>query len=840
MGWEREKGGPRLAALLFAGVTLLRLGGTSGGDPLPVLEPLESAPVGQLNSVDPQPAVTGDAECIDSSECDDAQACTSDVCSDGLCTNIPIAECVPCTPRYICPPIDLVFVMDTSGSMRDEASALCTEITQVVFDKNQQGVVVQAHFLGITQTPGGSFSCLTDNVLGLLGGAVPGNAAGCPFPDGTSAYESWGPATAIVAERFSWTLGATRIIVPVSDEGPCDGSLPEGCKDPGDDRDSTDNAIAVAIANNVIVSPIVGSGADACALNLATLLSLGTGGMVVQSKDPKVDLAEAVRQIIVDRCEIDETCNDQKSCTVMDSCNSAGQCQGTEIATIPCTSNADCFGLECDLTSGFCACGTATSEICLHATLGILPEAGCYSIDEDIYVTIDLGTSVRPIVGGQFQIEYDQTVLDFVDIQPGGSVDSESPFGLELLSVVNESEGMIFYAVGVLLGADGTHGPTMLARIRFRPLQACATADGLCFSDNNPANTILVDDHGHRVPYTTCCTGELVIHGEAPELQCPNDQQANADAGTLSALVTWPLATALGQCDGALIVQCHGVNETGIQFEPLLPTGGRFPVGHYEFECTATDSCASSSSCLWSVDVNSLNTVEVDVQLSPVMTSNLISRCIEFEFYQDCTKDPVVVDQTLDFGGFFNFPGSAHNVTLKVPQGKYDCVTARDPRHTLRSVAHPEIIDGKYLISFKNDPTYGGNWLVNGNLNGDRVIDLLDHTLLLAQYSANLNPNTPCGTGSELHADLNGNGTVDSADLGSIQRYFLASDKGACCPTATGEADPSEPSVLSLEELDTLGLSELRAADADDDGTVNSEEIMSFLQGGSPLDDASP
>jgi hypothetical protein len=222
--------------------------------------------------------------------------------------------------------------------------------------------------------------------------------------------------------------------------------------------------------------------------------------------------------------------------------------------------------------------------------------------------------------------------------------------------------------------------------------------------------------------------------------------------------------------------------------------------------------------------------MEVDVQLSAMMTSNLIHRCIEFEFYQTCEEEPIVIEQTLDFGGLFNFPGSANNVTLKVPQGKYGCVTARDPRHTLRSVAQPVIIDGKYVIEFKGDPTYGGNWLVNGNLNGDHVIDLLDHALLLAQYSAVLNPNTPCGTGSELHADLNGNGTVDSADLGFIQRNFLTVDKGACCPTTTSGAEVPTSSELSLEELDALGLPHLRAADANDDGMVNAEEIMSFLQ----------
>ena len=99
---------------------------------------------------------------------------------------------------------------------------------------------------------------------------------------------------------------------------------------------------------------------------------------------------------------------------------------------------------------------------------------------------------------------------------------------------------------------------------------------------------------------------------------------------------------------------------------------------------------------------------------------------------------------------------------------------------------------------------------------------------------------TPCGTGSELHADLNGNGTVDSSDLGFIQRNFLADDLGACCSSSTSGAEMPTLSELSLEELDALGLPQLRAADADGDGMVNAEEILSFLQGGSPRNDTAP
>ena len=935
MGGERGKRNPGLVSLLLAGLGLLWAGGASNGDPLLVLSPGEYLNGSRLPHTLSQRTKRTASGCTSARDCNDREACTSDVCSDGVCMNDAIAECVPCESHYICPPVDLVFVMDSSGSMRDEAAVLCAEIAEVIIDLERHGVDVRAAILGITQTPGDGFACLTDHVLGLLGGMVPGDAASCPFPGEESAYESWGPATAIVAGRFPWTPGATRLVVPISDEGPCNGSGPEGCNDPGDDRDSAENVIAVARANKVVVSPVSGSGSDACVLVLTSAVADGTGGTTMESNNLKLDLFTTIERIVLDHCEVDDRCDDQRPCTfddhcysgacvgtpvedcrtcatpaacgdddacttdycidevclsapnydastqccdpdkglltviddgdpctldvcdpyfgrvshppapkgtncddqspcqALDECDGAGRCLGTDIEEIPCSSSADCFGLGCDLTKGFCVCGGEIPEVCLTAATGSLPQSGCFSMDEDLFVTLDLGGSARTIVGGQFLIGYDPTVLDFIDIEPGAFGDAQSPFGVELYRAINEVEGTIFYAVGIPLGTKGTLGPATLARIQFRALGECTT-DELCVLSENPTNSILADDQGHRVPFTTCCTGELYIAGDGPVLTCPESVSRNVAAGRFFTEIGWDPILATSECDGTLEFECHGVNEAGIQSEPLIATGGPFPVGHFEFECTATDSCAASASCQWSVDVSDWNTVEVDVQLSAVMTSNLISRCIEFVFYGDCREEPVVVEQTLDFGGLFNFPGSAKNVALKVPAGNYGCVTARDPRHSLRSVARPLIIDGKYVVEFKGNPMLGGNWLINGNLNGDHVIDLLDNALLLAQYSANLNPNTPCETGAELHADLNGNGSVDSGDLGFIQRNFLASDKGACCSTTTSGAGASETSVISLDELDSLGLPALRSADADNDGLVTAEEILSFL-GGGPL-----
>jgi hypothetical protein len=943
MKGERNKPGRNRPAALWVFVALFGYTATKGIEPLPLVQPLQpvtSTPVDRLSAEAIQRATADTAACTFSTECDDGQPCTSDVCSNGVCSNVLIANCVPCSPGLLCPPMDVVFIMDTSGSMRDEAAALCSGIAQVVAELRQQGVTLHANFLGITETPGGSFACLTDNVVHLLGGTVPGNGASCPFPGGTSPYESWGPATAIVAARFPWTPGAMRIVIPISDEGPCNGSQPEGCNDPGDDRDSINNAVALALANNVVISPITGTGSDDCVINLATDAALGTNGIVLQSKNPKLDLPDAIKRIFLDPCGIDDRCDDEQACTdgdqcrdgicvgrpipgcrscttaaecddqdpcttdscvagacsstpaydvateccnpvsgavvtveddgnpctfescdpatgevihppapaggacsdgnvctLSDRCDGNGGCVGQDAATVPCATDADCLGLVCQQDIGRCRCNTVPDLSLVARVAG-----GCHPFNDELVVDVELGNSLTTIFGGQFVIQYDPTVLDFISIQSGAVADPASPFGVELAREIDETAGQVRYAVQAFPSAGtGTQGPAIMARLRFKPLRKCETT-GLCFADDAfPWTTKLVSlGAGEPVPHTRYCTGDVYVVGADPVLTCPGSVSVNALAGRVYADLTWNPITARSECDGALPMECHGLNDASIQFANLIPTGGRFPIGSYEFKCAATDSCGSSASCQWAVDVRESNTMEVDVQFSAIMAPGLLQRCIEFELYKNCVEDAVVVQQTLDFGGLFNFPGEALHVTLKVPPGQYACATARDPRHTLRSVAHPDIVGGKYILRFEGDPALGGNWLINGNLNGDRVIDLLDEALFLAQYSATLDPNTPCDTGSAIHADLNGNGVVDTNDLTFIQRNFLATDKGTCCGTVSGGAATSEPGVISVEDLDALGLSHLRDADADHDGFLTAEEIMAFLQGEWPAEAPPP
>ena len=244
-------------------------------------------------------------------------------------------ECVTC------PPVEVVFVMDTSGSMSGEAAALCNAISMVEGELMALGIEATSHLLGITAAPGGSFGCLTNSVLGLLGGVVPGNGACGPL----NQSESWGPATAIVAENFPWAQGAVRIIVPLSDEGACNG---DPCQDPGLDRDSVTNAIAVAVANDVFVSPVAGDTSNGCTITLLEDLALGTGGVSFQSTQPDLDISQAIFDLILNACVSVTDCNNNG---VPDECDiDPSDPDGDGFVSGDCNTNG--VPDECDIANG--------------------------------------------------------------------------------------------------------------------------------------------------------------------------------------------------------------------------------------------------------------------------------------------------------------------------------------------------------------------------------------------------------------------------------------------------------------------------------------------------------
>ena len=266
---------------------------------------------------------------------------------------------------------------------------------------------------------------------------------------------------------------------------------------------------------------------------------------------------------------------------------------------------------------------------------------------------------------------------------------------------------------------------------------------------------------------------------------------------------------------------------TRVVIPVLILAGGLIRVGLSAFECSASAStCGGAASCEWIVNVSEANAAEIDLQLSAPMVPSSLERCIEFEFFSDCVGQPEVLRRKITFGYPYGFPGHAHGIDFKVPSANYRCVTARDPLHTLRSTAEMVVDGDVWIARLLGDPLAGGNWLVGGNLNGDRVIDIRDVAILWSQVGASISPHTGCDHPGP-HADLNGDGIVDSIDFDVVMKHWLMIDAETCCPRSDYDAERAAPlTEISIKELRQLGKGFLSVADTNHDGVVNLDDFV--------------
>jgi hypothetical protein len=272
----------------------------------------------------------------------------------------------------------------------------------------------------------------------------------------------------------------------------------------------------------------------------------------------------------------------------------------------------------------------------------------------------------------------------------------------------------------------------------------------------------------------------------------------------------------------------------------LINNGGELAQGVSTFCCTveSEELCSGRLHDCWTVEVSDKNAMDVIVELSPVMTPGALTRCIEFGFYWDCVRPPTMWQENLAFGPPYDFAGKSTPIIL-VQKGQYECITAKDPLHTLRSTADItcDEADGMLHAAFHFDPFNGGNWLINGNLEqvySPHNIGILDFGVFVSQYMMVMDPDTPCGM-SGNHSDINGDGIVDSSDFAFIAQNFNMASKDLCCPDSPGAVPIGAPIMeISVKELREMGLSHLVVADLNGDGMLNGDDMASFISGQTP------
>ncbi|GMU23321.1 MAG: hypothetical protein AMXMBFR13_34000 [Phycisphaerae bacterium] len=297
-----------------------------------------------------------------------------DIDGDG---DLEYVDCFGCSRQL---GIDIVFLLDTSGSMGGEIRSLDTAARQVVTEFESQGVTVNAKIFGIAAT---QFQDITFD--GQVSGLCPdGNCSDWVSVPNWEHFESWGPATEIVARRFPWTGHSPRLIVPMCDEDPYRGNDNGGvCESAGGPAEaSIQAAITAATLNNVIVYPIIGdrdstiSEADyTCAKGWASLLGAGTGGGSFVPSE-QLDLCDDLEcPGCLMECRIAKAMAAQLAIYISDVCSEFYEDYDRDGIPDQCDDDADQDGIpdevdQCDDTQ-LCATACVIRED-QH------PEIGCY------------------------------------------------------------------------------------------------------------------------------------------------------------------------------------------------------------------------------------------------------------------------------------------------------------------------------------------------------------------------------------------------------------------------------------------------------------------------------
>ncbi|MFN0135669.1 MAG: hypothetical protein ACKVS9_06065 [Phycisphaerae bacterium] len=581
--------------------------------------------------------------------------------------------------------------------------------------------------------------------------------------------------------------------------------------------------------------------------------------------------------------------------------------------------------------------------LCNPATVSLLPQGGdtCLEPGDTLVVEIKLTDLVPIIVGGQFYLSYDNSLLTYI-----GGVVGDAPFVTEIIDMPI-APNKIFYSAGVsIFGGAGTTADTVIARLSFTVnamSAACSLAATVGFlPDAGPLQNKLSDEFGDPVLFTqnplppitiddaaptagpisvtggdvdgacerlvtfaatindNCCllaanvsasvslttanatlgtptinisqvdadtvsvSGSVLVSGLT---SCPatvqltvnaadccgnaklaanatgdvNDATApvvtlgngnivtNADAGGCDALVAWNAASATDNCDGApaITYDIDLNDDSSLDVIGQVGTSSTFPTGTHRVYARGTDECANVGSASFTVTVDAVSELVVDVQLEWAFNG---SRCITFELF-DCTGPSSNVVSAV-----MNFTAGMASDTIDVPCGAYTCITARDRLHTLRRTIDPLTDLGtQFAASFT-----GRDKLIGGKFNDDDFIDILDFGVYSFQFGVNYgSPNTTCAT-LYPHADISGSigtpGLVFTEDFAFIQINFLLSHAPNCCGVALMLDAPDTGPIdsITVEELDTMGLGHLRRADLNDDGVLDTVDMVAFSMGARP------
>ncbi len=553
---------------------------------------------------------------------------------------------------------------------------------------------------------------------------------------------------------------------------------------------------------------------------------------------------------------------------------------------------------ECDLAdcAGDPACGdingNGVPDGCEGvAVVSLVTDDDCLlgSGGSVLTVTIEMTEALGDMVGGQFFLAYDTVRLDFVSADPGDTDldDPTSPFDLQVYEEVDETAGEITYATGIgyvpgnpHTGTDADHTLAVLTFNVNSGFDGCNVTDLVWFRGHDPGSN-LVDEQDWRILPDLADLDESytpTIDETVPTFTTfPDDVYQYADAGTCSAQPdAFILPTMADNCD----ISTLGPWSTGLEYlrddkSGVWNTGlddAWAAVSNTDTAHTitwrVTDACGNVTTADQTVTIGGFNPMYVDVELTDnivtynmrynAFTEDTLNRCLAFEAFDDTVGS----GEFLSMAPFFvTDPGPGTNINLvddlyvtSMPcrDGQYDCLQALDPLHTLRrtyenpalvnTFGHPYYYEADFTDNIGDDDR-----LIGGNLNADVWIDIVDFGIFVNRWGWTYDNFFGVPTGTQngdtncspvifyvRHADVTGDGLVDSGDFTFIQTHFLEPADAGCTPSSLWDEGPiTELALADLAKRENGD--ELRAADLNGDGWLDEGDIAAFLSGVRPM-----
>ncbi len=480
-------------------------------------------------------------------------------------------------------------------------------------------------------------------------------------------------------------------------------------------------------------------------------------------------------------------------------------------------------------------------------------------------VTVTVSDACGNASSVNYNTRIDDTIPGIGGSIAGGSLDASCGATIPVSVTVTDNCGVLASAVSFSMSTtSGSIDDSGLVKTQVNAATVTIAGNALLTSVAACSASVSIsvsatDECGN--PSTAFSVSGLWSDASAPIVNAgPDPAPYPADAGGCTALVSWAAATATDNCPSVLstVYDIDEGNNGSNEVTGQSGTSHTFPVGTHRVTARVSDGCGNEGSDFFLVTILPVNELVVDVELNWQFAG---TRCITFELWNCPGSTPsatVTAELVFSYSGFDN--GKAENQIVLVPcaAGPYDCITARDRLHTLRQTDEtPTIVGTQYDISFT-----GADKLRGGNLNDDYWIDILDFGVYSFKYGKRYRDGVevlatdPPFDGDTFctpptlppHADISGNGFVFTEDFTFIQQAYLTHHEANCCGQAglqgpggrfIAAAEGAEGPVISIAvaELQARGLGELAVADLNDDGVLDSLDMIAFIAGSRPTDD---